>query len=111
MTPVKYDNVDLDTSGMDEYIAVYVLSGEGVQASLGVAGDYILSGVLVIMIFTELGAGSQRPRAIADAMSDLFRGTKIGDIVFKVPSGSRVAFDGSYYQFNLTIPFYSFFKI
>lgn len=110
-TAVQYENVDLNTDSLNEYISIHVLSGEGVQATLGDIGEYKVTGVLVVIIFTELGTGSKRAKELADTMSDLFRGAKINDITFKVPSGTRVAFSGSYYQFNLSIPFYSFFNM
>ena len=110
-TPVQYENVDLDTKDMSEYISINVLSGESVQSSIGESGQYLTSGSLVIMIFTGIGSGSARAKTLADTLAGLFRGAKIGGVSFKVPSGNQVASTGSYYQFNLTVPFYSFFDM
>lgn len=110
-TPVAYDNVDLDTSGLSEYISINLVEGDNVQATLGDIGTYQAVGVLVIMIFTDKGIGSSRARQLADQLSSLFRGSKIDGMTFKVPSAKRIIYGSDYFQYNLSIPFYAFFNM
>lgn len=110
-TDVEFENVPFDVSKHNEYISVYLREGQSEQFSLGTTGSYTTPGAIIISVFVKKDTGTARCRQIADAVSDMFRGLKLGSIVFYVPQGSPINSNTVFFQFNVTVPFYAFYDI
>ena len=110
-TQIEFENVPFDDTKVDEYISIYIREGSSEQSSLGTSGQYKITGVVIISIFTDSGIGTKDSRAMADAVSNIFRGVKLGSILFQTPNGQPIRNTSGYFQFNVTVPFYAYFSI
>lgn len=110
-TDIKYENVDLDTSTLTEYVAIAIREGQSVQFSLGASGTYTSPGIVIISIFTRRSIGTKTARTLADQAAAIFRGDQTTAVRFRVPSGSVVQNNTDWFQYNITVPFYAYFNI
>lgn len=111
ITPVEYQNVQLDTSAVNEYVSLTIQEGDASQASLGESGDFVINGVVIIAVFTKRDIGTKRSKEIADLIADYFRAKKLTTVRFQVPRGVSVPNKTNWFQYNVTVPFYAYFSL
>lgn len=104
-TPVVHQNIAYNE--LNEFIQLTILSGTRVQASLGCNNNtYRTTGVLIIQIFTPKDTGTKRALDIVDLLITFLQSKVIGTVNFKTPYISFQNIVDSFYQVNLTCPFY-----
>lgn len=104
-TPVIYQNIAYNE--VNEFIRLTILSGDRTQASLGCNNNtYRTIGTLVIQIFTSKNIGTKRALDIIDLLITFLQSKVIGTVNFKTPYISFQNIVDSFYQVNLTCPFY-----
>jgi|LGVD01.1.fsa_nt_gb hypothetical protein len=101
---VKYENVPLDTSKLDEWIAVFDKPTFSESTGLGMQSA-LTGGVLVFQIFTPRGTGTQRAREIANELVSLFGEESISGVALLTPELHSVPNNESWHQKNLQVPY------
>lgn len=105
--PVQYEANPIKVAPNVDYVALYIRSGEGSQATLGQNGSDRYPGVIIVSIFTEPNYGTANALSLADQVVPIFRGVTIGDTIHcGVPSVQFVSQRDDRIQYNVTIPFY-----
>lgn len=104
-TPVIYQNMAYNK--LNEYIKLNILSGDRFQASLGGSvNTYRTPGIVIIQIFILKNIGIKRALDIVDLLITFLQSKVIGTVNFKTPYISFQNIVDSFYQVNLTCPFY-----
>jgi len=103
----EFDNVALDTSNLDEWIRLTILSGDSSLIGLGGGSTkcYRIVGVASFQIFVKQNIGSKRALELADQVVGLFR-TSVDSVKFISPSVKRIGMRDGWYQVNADCPFY-----
>ena len=108
-TTVQWPNVSFKQPGLEEaYVRFSVLEGPEFQGEMANTGSRGFKGVgvIIISIFTKLGAGTKEPRELAATIEQIFRATKAtGGVRFRAPYSEDIGETKGRYQFNVTIPF------
>ena len=108
-TPIQWPNINFKTPGLEKpYVRFIVLEGPEFQGELANVGSRGFKGVgvIIISIFTKLGAGTKEPRELATTIEQIFRATKAtGGVRFRAPYSEDIGKTQGWYQFNVTIPF------
>lgn len=107
-TPVCYGNVAFDTKGKAEWVRLSIISGDSEEASVGTPSQpfHRYRGMIVIGIFTELNKGEARGRALAELAGNIFKSQKFSNILCRAPYLTVIGEEGSYFQMNVSVPFY-----
>ncbi len=104
-----YDNQE---AGRPEYpkdlwLRVNILNGEMRQASLGAARRFRTTGILEVQIFVPIGRGTKSSDEVIDAIVVSFRGVSENGVTYLSPSREPQGRPDSFYQINVTVPFWS----
>jgi hypothetical protein len=109
--PVSYQNVPFTPPNNSPWLQVFLRLGDNDYATLlpiGGAGFNRQNGVLVVNVFTPIGAGTAANFTIAERIKDLFDRQTVSGIIFDAASGPAhvtPAAPEPYYQTQLTITF------
>lgn len=110
-TPVQYPGVPY-APGATSWIKMSLLPGAAQRKTLGPNAMFRETGLLLIMIFTPVGQGSDAARDIADLLFPIFREATFsyatsGVIRCRVPRLDDVGVtpDGTWYQANFTVDY------
>lgn len=104
-TPVFYQNVAYNED--EEFIRVNILTGTRYQASLGgTVNTYRIPGVVIIQIFCPLNKSTIRSLYLSDLIITFLQSQVIGSVNLKTPYISFQGSEKSFYQVNMTCPFY-----
>lgn len=104
--PVSYQNIPFTPPNNSPWLQVFLRLGDNAYATLKSFNRQ--NGVLVVNVFTPVGAGTAANFTIAERVKDLFDRAKFSSIIFDAASGpSQVvpAAPEPYYQTQLTITF------
>jgi len=108
--PIQLENEHINVENITEFIA---LTDIGVDTEDMGSGTNVLrvDSNLVIQIYTELGEGVQRSRAIASELVTLLSTFSFDALTFTTPQFDTFGQvkDTDYYQQNLTFPYTYFF--
>ena len=93
-----------------EYCAFYVLNGEENQKTIGVPGANVHrnTGVVMVNAFVPAGIGESAALQRADTIAAIFRNKVVDSIQLWTPTilSLGVTPDGTYFQVNISTPFY-----
>jgi len=103
-TAIKYENVDLDTSDLDEFIAVFDKPSFAESTGMGETSS-LTGGNLIIQIFTPLNTGTDRAREIADILATALDGEVISGVALSTPELHASPNSTEWYQTVLQIPY------
>ena len=104
-TPIAYQNIAYNEQS--EFIRLTILSGKRYQASLGgTVNVYRIPGIVIIQIFCPKDRGTKRVLVISDLIIAFLQSKVIGTVNFKTPYISFQNVVDSFYQVNVTCPFY-----
>jgi hypothetical protein len=109
--PVSYQNVPFTPPNNSPWLQVFLRLGDNAYATLlpiGGAGFNRQNGVLVVNVFTPIGAGTAANFTIAERVKDLFDRQTVSGIIFDPASGPSQVIPAApqpYYQTLLTITF------
>lgn len=104
-TNLVYENQSQPNSVLD-WVRVNILNSDSKQVSLGNNPYFRYKGLLIFQIFTKPNIGSGRAMSIADQITTIFRGQKVGTITFRPPVTDKVGENGGWYQVNVSVPFF-----
>lgn len=88
------------------YLRFTMLDGDGRQVSFGASRRWRNVGVLVVSIFTPLGAGDGRARELADEAATILRGITVSGVTLQAPGLRRIGKSGPWLQHNLNTPYF-----
>lgn len=102
--PVQYENRRIDRA--KEFIALFDQEADSLVSEIA-GGVSMVTGIVIIQIFTELGTGTERSREIASILANITNGLQTDVLSFQSAVLSSIGqVDGiDYYQQNLTIPY------
>lgn len=88
-------------------ISLTILTGEAVQASIGVPDSNISrnAGIAIFQIYTEGGKGSVEANGLLDQIADMYRNEKLGTIRCKIPYPRNPDPEEPYYKLNVVVPY------
>ena len=101
-TSVQYENAPFTPpSDQSEYVRLQVLQGEsalvGYRGGVG-QGLYRHVGVVQVDIFTPQSIGGARALELADNVAAIFRGQRVGDVLFRNPSLAKPVAEDGYFR-------------
>ena len=105
---VVYENQKYDPTGVP-YLRLEMLDGDSFQAGIGAVGNrrFRNTGLVLVSILVPQGAGDDIPRQWADLVAEVWRGQKVGDLQFLVPTVDRIGpTSGAWWQINVWAPYY-----
>lgn len=76
------------------------------QASLGPTPIQRHTGVVFVQVFAPMDKGASEALTLADTAAAVFRGQSTAGVTFRTPSVNAVGSDGTFYQVNVTAPFW-----
>ena len=113
-TEIDWENVEAspeleaDKQAGSPWVRFTIQNGQAFAAAIG--GDplmYRSPGVVFVQVFTKSGIGTAIGAGLADKVAAIFRGKRLtGGIHCQAPTVTRIGRDGSWFQFNVSIPFY-----
>ncbi len=103
--PIAHDNVAF-ARPTGAWVRLSVSPNGGPAASVG-RGHYRDTGVAFVQIFTALEGGSADALTIAQDVVEIFRGQRLGGLMFVDPLVARIGPDETHYQINVQIPYRS----
>lgn len=108
-TPIRYENVPFKETSAP-YVALFILNGEGQQASLGTPALRRWPGVIKVQVFVPRDTGTKLARTYADTIGAVFDRAQFssgnsGTISCRIPSISHVGLANGWNQINVTIPY------
>lgn len=108
-TPIKYENVPFKETKA-AYVALFILRGDGQQASLGSSVLRRWPGLIVVQIFVPAGSGTQMALGYANTVGALFDKAEFstgnsGWIRCRTPSAQPVGEKNGWWQVNVTVPY------
>ena len=103
-TSVHYPNSKFKL--VKEFVRLTTLFGESAQISLGSSPDTRNPGVVIFSIFVEPGKGLKRAMSLADSIKSIFDKQDILGLRFKTVRVAILGETESYYQVNVSCPFY-----
>ena len=104
-TPIAYENTPFTPEKGEPFIAPYILTGEGEQASLGSVAVNRWYGLLDIALFVPLDSGTKRAMELVDQLIKLFYHYEVGGLTFLTGSWERLGQDDNWYRYSVSIPF------
>lgn len=108
-TPIRFEGVPF-TEPSSAYVALTVLTGEGVQISLGDVALRRWPGVIVIQIFVPELSGTRQAKTYADSLGAIFDRAQFssdnsGVISCRTPSVETIGMLEGWWQVNVLIPY------
>ena len=108
-TPIVWGNVTFKEQTAP-YVALFILDGEGRQASLGTVALRRWDGLIVVQVFTVEDTGTKLGRTYADTIGAIFDRAEFsyansGLIRCRVPSVATVGVQNGWFQHNVSVPF------
>jgi len=105
---VAYENspLKLPANESKKWIRVIILWNDQQQVGMGSVRRWRQEGILVAEIRVPLKQGDSDARELADVITTAFRGVSFNSITFRSPQPRRVGRVGSWWQFNVSCPFY-----
>lgn len=103
-TAIQYENTVLDKDGLTEWVAVFDKPTFIESTGMGETSA-LTEGILIIPIFTPIGTGTERSRAIAEALETVLANTDIGGISLGNAELHPAAPNESWFQQNLQVPY------
>lgn len=91
----------------ERWVRVNVLTGTSRQVSFGSTNRFRTPGTLVIQIFLPIGRGTKDIDVVVDRIVTEFRAKTEGGVTYQTPQRIPQGRDGTFYQVNVNIPFYS----
>ena len=106
-TAICYGNVAFNPDSYAEWVRISLISGSSQEQTIGTPSQpfYRHQGLVVVSIFTPLGAGESRGRVLAQQVTDIFKSRHLNNIRFRSPYLTNIGPAGSYHQFNVNAPF------
>jgi hypothetical protein len=104
--PVSYQNIPFTPPNNSPWLQVFLRLGENAYATLKSFNRQ--NGVLVVNVFTPIGAGTAANFTIAERIKDLFDRQTVSGIIFDAASGPAQVTPAApqpYYQTQLTATF------
>jgi len=104
--PVSYQNIPFTPPNNSPWLQVFLRLGDNAYATLKSFNRQ--NGVLVVNVFTPIGAGASANFTIAERVKDLFDRAKFSSIIFDPASGPAQVTPSApepYYQTQLTATF------
>jgi hypothetical protein len=104
--PVSYQNVPFTPPNNSPWLQVFLRLGDNAYATLKSFNRQ--NGVLVVNVFTPIGAGTAANFTIAERIKDLFDRQTVSGIIFDAASGPAQVTPAApqpYYQTQLTATF------
>lgn len=110
-TAVAYENTTFDPPKDADgeplpWVRLVVRTGEASQADMAEAPRFRHPGAAVVQVFTKHGSGDGRARDLAGRAEAIFRRFQSGGLAFRAPYQTVVGSDGSWFQINVTAPFF-----
>tara|TARA_R100000458_G_C8242797_1_gene221397 strand:+ start:678 stop:1106 length:429 start_codon:yes stop_codon:yes gene_type:complete len=110
---VAYDNVEFDSHDTGEsalWVRFQILTGESELRELG-STTARTTGIALASVFSLAGRGDNLSLGLVDEIVSAFKAvthTYSGTtVVFRTPSVQHIGRDGTWWQTNVTIPFYT----
>ena len=108
-TPIRFENAPA-IDGINPFVALTILDGEGEQISLGTPALRRWVGLIVIQIFVKADTGTQQARAYATQAGAVFDRAEFssgnsGTIRSRIPSVRAIGVRDGWYQLNVSVPF------
>ena len=90
--PVVFNNVPFDSSTVDTFIQCAVNFGDSSYETQGSSTNatIILSGLIVLNVYTKQGVGSGENFTICKRIRDLYNRMTVSDVIFDAPVGPEV---------------------
>ena len=90
--PVVCNNVPFDSSTVDTFIQCAVNFGDSSYETQGSSTNatIILSGLIVLNVYTKQGVGSGENFTICKRIRDLYNRMTVSDVIFDAPVGPEV---------------------
>ena len=113
-TPIKFDNVNgllkgtaslADARGHTEWVRLSIASGESLTATVG-GTTTRHPGVIVVNVFTQSGAGTDRARELCDDVFDIFNNETFNGINCQASYATTEGDVDGFYQMTVSTPFY-----
>lgn len=117
-TPIKSDNVPLQSEPTSAYVAIEVWDGKSNKASVGNGVQLRRTlGTVFVMVFTPNNLGSKAGRTYADSIKAIFRDLVVSNVTFYegnvarlgekyyTNSGTGVPATSKWFQMAVSIPF------
>ncbi len=91
--PVVFNNVPFDSSTVDTFIQCAVNFGDSSYETQGSSTNatIILSGLIVLNVYTKQGVGSGENFTICKRIRDLYNRMTVSDVIFDAPVGPEVS--------------------
>ena len=91
--PVVFNNVPFDSSTVDTFIQCAVNFGDSSYETQGSSTNatIILSGIIVLNVYTKQGVGSGENFTICKRIRDLYNRMTVSDVIFDAPVGPEVS--------------------
>lgn len=102
-----YDNDPTDKPQHTMWVHFTLQEGETFVRTLGTVKTYRTPGIATAQIFIPVGQGDKDALALADKIKTAFRAIRVSGVVFKTPSVRRVGRTDSWWQLNVSCPFYA----
>ncbi len=107
--PIRWPNVPWKQPTAGEWIALKIVPGDGMQASLGQTKLSRQLGLVMVQVFTPKNSGTRRALDLADLIGSIFRHqTKTSSdvsVIFREPQMGDVGERMDNFQTNVQIPF------
>lgn len=105
--PVHYDNEQKDKPENKLWARLNILPGQSIQVEIGKSERFRTPGVMIVQLFLPIGKGMRDLHKMADKIKTAFRAVTVTGVVFRTPSEENVGRTGSWWQMNVSIPFYA----
>ena len=102
-TKVKYENVEFDPPGDDDYIAVFIREAEANQKAM--PAEFRYRGVIIFQIYVNKDTGTKSMREYQDLLTTLFRGVQFSGITCRTPYPTPGRVVGEHYQSEINVPY------
>ena len=109
--PIKYENVPFDPPKGSPYIALTILSGNGINASIGTDRPLLRhAGIIQLDIFVPEDTGTEVARTHADSLDTLFKNVQFsagssGLITTRVPFYTTLGIEQGWYRAVLSVAY------
>jgi len=111
-TPVKYENAIFDQPNNSSWVALTLLSGGGINASIGTTRPVKrFSGIIQIDIYTPEQGGTKAARDLGDLVAAVFDNVQFsvgssGTITTRVPSLSTMGVQNGWYHAVVSVAYH-----
>jgi hypothetical protein len=113
-TGIKYENVPFDQPAAASWVALTLLTGEGIQASIGTGSGSRLrrfSGIIQIDVYTVEDGGTKTARDLADSISTIFDNVQFsagssGTITTRVPFFTTLGVENGWHHSVVSVAYH-----